>query len=74
MKRNIIITTLLATLALVVSEFLFVHEHAVFWWQKILGNHALIGLLGGIALMFLAKGLGQFFLYRKEDYYDRHAS
>ncbi len=61
----------LATLILLVLlEIFFAHgQHAAFWWQKIKGNHALLGILGGIGMMFFAKGLGQFWLYRKEDYY-----
>jgi len=32
--------------------------------------HLCLGLIGSVSLMFGAKALGKFLLYRKEDYYD----
>lgn len=56
---------------LIAAEFIFIpagYGHGSLLYLK--GFHILLGLLGGAALMFFAKALGKWILYRKENYYD----
>ena len=45
------------------------HEPSYFW-EKIPVFEAVFGFIGCIALIIFSKGLGRYFLERKEDYYD----
>jgi len=40
-------------------------------WYELPGFHAAMGFLGALLLMGLAKPLGRFGLYRKENFYDK---
>ncbi len=41
-----------------------------FWLSRIDGFFGLIGFIGCIAIVMIAKWLGYYWLQRKEDYYD----
>lgn len=69
MAKDIIIAFLIGII-LVLSEIFFVHPHKVhFAWQEIPGFYLLLGIVGGICIMFFAKFLGKVFLYRNDNYY-----
>ncbi len=56
--------------ALTVSLDFFIPGKDVFFiWEKIPGFNILFGLAACIAIVFIAKSLGEKWLYRKEDYY-----
>lgn len=40
------------------------------WWSHIDGFYALMGFIGCVAIVMIAKWLGTHWLQRKEDYYD----
>jgi hypothetical protein len=44
-------------------------EHG-FWWSHIPVFFAVLGFIGCIAIIYIAKWLGHYWLQRKEDYYD----
>jgi len=57
---------------LLLVEFCFSHPHHMeFWWQKMKGFFIPFSLVISIAMMFGAKTLGRWFLYKKPDYYDK---
>ena len=57
---------------LLVLEFFMLHPHPPGnWFHDSRGLNIALGVLGGIVMMFFAKGLGEFWLYRKEDYYKK---
>lgn len=68
MKRILVIT--LAALILSALIDLILGIHGEFAWSSILGFFALFGLVGGVAIVLIAKWLGHHWLQRKEDYYD----
>jgi hypothetical protein len=41
-----------------------------FWWSHLKIFFALLGFLGCIGMIIVAKWLGHYWLQRKEDYYD----
>ena len=55
----------------ILLEILFVDPYGEYWWHNTVGFDAAFGLLGCLALIVFAKGLGKKLLQRKEDYYDR---
>jgi len=62
----------IALLLLIAAEFPWAHSHHdAFGWETFPGVYGFLGFAGGLALMGMAKALGKFWLYRKEDYY-RH--
>ena len=57
--------------ASVVAEF-FVRGHgAEHRWDKIPGFYAIFGFVTCVLMIFLSKFLGQFWLKKSEDYYDK---
>jgi hypothetical protein len=65
------ITGLMAVIAVVLGFFVHTSEEEQgFWFNHVWGFFALLGFLGCVALIFVAKWLGHYWLQRKEDYYD----
>lgn len=70
-KRSWLILICLGMAALI-CDFLIPsgeEEHG-FWWTHFPGFDALLGFVGCLALVYLAKWLGHYWLQKKEDYYD----
>ena len=62
---------ILAGLSIVAGFLVPVGEgEPVFWWSHLIVFFALVGFLGCIVMIFVAKWLGHYWLQRKEDYYD----
>ena len=45
-------------------------EEHEFWWSHLHGFFVLLGFIGCVAIVYVAKWLGHYWLQRKEDYYD----
>lgn len=45
------------------------HENE-FWWSHIPGFFAILGFIGCLLIIIIAKLVGHYWLQRKEDYYD----
>lgn len=58
----IILITLLA-------DIFFVQHHSYYWWHGFVGFDVLFGFLGCVLLIKFAKGLGNLFIQKKEDFY-----
>ncbi len=72
MKRVwVVIATMVFILSMGVS-FLFSAEEVGedFWWDHIPGFLALLGFIGCVVIIVVAKLLGRYWLQRKDDYYD----
>ncbi len=56
----------------VVADLLIPVEpgHDASWWVHIPGFFAALGFFGCVAIVYIAKALGKWWLQRKEDYYD----
>lgn len=53
-------------------QLLFPHpEHVIYWFHRVPGFDVLLGLAGAFLLVWLPKTLGEYFLQRGEDYYER---
>lgn len=65
--KKILWITGIAAAGLVLAEKFFGHASA---HQKLPGFYVLLGFFGGFLLMKSAKLLGEWMLYRKENYYD----
>jgi hypothetical protein len=52
------------------AVFLRGEGHGEFWWSHVYGFFSLLGFVGCIATILVAKFLGEVWLQRKEDYYD----
>ncbi|MCA1799621.1 MAG: hypothetical protein LC632_09270 [Xanthomonadaceae bacterium] len=61
---------LLVLCVLSVIADLFYEKHAYFWWENLIGFHAMYGFVACVALVLVAKQLRKL-LMRPEDYYDR---
>jgi hypothetical protein len=63
--------TLIAIMAVVAGFFIpsAEGEHE-FWWSNLPIFFALLGFIGCVAMIYIAKWLGHYWLQRKEDYYD----
>jgi len=48
--------------------------HANVWWSHIYGFFPLFGLVGCLAIIYIAKFLGAHWLQRKENYYESRNS
>ncbi len=57
--------------ASVVAEFLIPSHAAHHPWDKIPGIYALFGFVTCVAMIVFSKLVGQFWLKRKEEYYDK---
>jgi hypothetical protein len=63
--------TLLAVIALAAGFFIPPSEEGhEFWWTHLYIFFALLGFIGCVAMIYIAKWLGHYWLQRKEDYYD----
>lgn len=73
MKRSwfVVFLTLLAIFVSVDLLFVSGHGHNVFPWSRLAGFFALLGFIGCLAIIAVAKLIGHYWLQRKEDYYDR---
>jgi hypothetical protein len=62
---------LIAAMAVVAGFFIPTGkgEHE-FWWSHLGIFFALLGFIGCVAIIYIAKWLGRYWLQRKEDYYD----
>ncbi|MGI6145284.1 MAG: hypothetical protein ACOYED_05875 [Peptococcia bacterium] len=56
---------------MLILEIAFVHPHVYFWWHGFNGFDFLLGLLGSLLLLGLAKGPINWLVQREEDYYER---
>ena len=66
-----LIPMLLAIVAIAVGFFIpSGEEEPGFWGSNINGFFAALGFVGCIAIIYIAKWLGYYWLQRKEDYYD----
>jgi len=62
---------LVAVISVVAGFFVPVTaEEGEFWWSHLYIFFALLGFLGCVAMIYIAKWLGHYWLQRKEDYYD----
>lgn len=57
--------------ASILAEFLIPPHVAHHPWDKIPGIYALFGFVICVAMIIFSKFVGQYWLKRKEDYYDR---
>lgn len=73
MKRSwfVVFITLLVIFVLVDLFFVSEHGHNAFPWSHLAGFFALLGFIGCLAIIAVAKLIGHYWLQRKEDYYDR---
>jgi hypothetical protein len=62
----------IAAVSISAGFFIPSHDPHQGWWGNIPGFYAVFGFIGCVILIFLAKSLGNLFLYKKEDYYDAH--
>jgi hypothetical protein len=63
--------TLIAIIAVVAGFFIPTGEgEPEFWWSHLYIFFALLGFIGCVAMIYIAKWLGHYWLQRKEDYYD----
>ncbi len=66
-----LILALLAIIAVAVGFFIpSGEEESGFWWSNVNGFYATLGFIGCMAIIYIAKWLGHYWLQRKEDYYD----
>ena len=60
-----------AVIALVAGLFIPAGEEGhEFWWSHLFIFFAVLGFAGCVAIIYVAKWLGHYWLQRKEDYYD----
>jgi len=72
-RKNIIWFSLIFIAIIAVITGLFIpagEEEQAFWWSHLYIFFALLGFIGCVALVYIAKWLGHYWLQRKEDYYD----
>jgi hypothetical protein len=74
LKSNKFTWLILGLMAIVaIALGFFVHPAEAeqgFWFTHIWGFFAVLGFIGCVAMIFIAKWLGHYWLQRKEDYYD----
>ena len=71
MKR-ILVIIFIALIPFVLLDLLWHEGHGDFGWSGIFGFFALFGLIGCVAIVVISKWLGQYWLQRKDDYYERN--
>jgi hypothetical protein len=54
----------------VLIEAVFVHHHAVYWWQGLIGFDIAYGFLGCVGLIIAAKFVLKAIVSKDEDYYE----
>jgi len=69
--RKLRIWSYIILAASVLAEFLVPGHEAHHPWDKIPGFYALFGFVTCVLMIFLSKILGQFWLKKSEDYYDK---
>ena len=73
-KRSRLLSALMLTFmgALVVADVLIPTGYGRFPWDTIGGFGALYGFVSCVLIVGVSKALGYAWLYRSEDYYDKH--
>ncbi|MEL7835200.1 hypothetical protein [Fodinibius sp. Rm-B-1B1-1] len=54
-----------------ILEFTFLADYDSHWWNHIPAFYAIWGFVGCVAIIYISKWLGKFFILSDEDYYDR---
>ena len=63
--------TLVAIIAVIAGFILPTEEgEHEFWWSHLPVFFALLGFIGCVAMIYISRWLGRYWLQRKEDYYD----
>jgi hypothetical protein len=66
-----LILALMGVMAVIIGFVVPSHEEAHgFSWTHFNGFYALLGFIGCVAMIYVAKWLGHYWLQKKEDYYD----
>lgn len=70
MKKKQLFINLGLLAVFVVADVIFHLTHGDGWWADIPGFFALVGGLGCLVVILVARMLGHYWLSRDEDYYD----
>ena len=72
MRRPVLVIVSAALVFSLATEAVFLpaEGHDEFWWSRVYGFFSVLGLLGSLATILLAKFLGELWLQREEDYYN----
>ncbi|MBN1369638.1 MAG: hypothetical protein JW954_05320 [Dehalococcoidaceae bacterium] len=70
MKKKQLFFSLVLLAVFMIADIGFHLTHGDGWWADIAGFFALLGGLGCLAIILVAKVIGDFWLSRNEDYYD----
>lgn len=57
--------------AIILAEFIFPWQSSQYSWDRIPGFYAIFGFLSCAAMIIVSRLLGQFWLKKNENYYDR---
>ncbi len=72
-KRSLLAVIMLVLMAaLVLADIILPPAYTRFPWEAISGFAAFFGFVACAALIFFSRFLGEWLLYRDEDYYDDH--
>ncbi len=73
MKRKWFVVFIIVLVAFISLDLLLEsgQGHKIFLWSHFAGFFALLGFVGCLAIIAVAKLLGHYWLQRREDYYDR---
>jgi hypothetical protein len=69
-KLSLILLGFVAAVSIAIGIFIPDHDIHQGWWSNIPCFYALFGFIGCLILIFIAKSIGNLFLYKREDYYD----
>jgi len=74
MKRTWLMIAILVLVIFILLDLFLVsgHIHVEFPWSHLAGFFALLGFLGCLLIIVVAKLLGHYWLQRGEDYYDKN--
>lgn len=72
MKKRLSIIFVLASVFILIAEFLIEHPAAKEgeWWTRISFFYAFFGFIGCLIIVAIAKLIGRFWLLKDEDYYN----
>jgi hypothetical protein len=56
--------------AFVILDFVIPRRHVEFPWDDVPGFSAVYGFVSAVVIIIVAKGLGKWWLQKKENYYD----
>jgi hypothetical protein len=66
-----VVLVMMGAIAVIIGFFIPTGEEAPgFSWTHFNGFYAVLGFIGCVAMIYVAKWLGHFWLQKKEDYYD----